>query len=620
LASQQKRLEEDIKQLTTVNSQQALDLESQQAHTTYYQQQLTGSMEQVSLLQQEVQQLQEEIKAYRASEEQLQGDLKEAKSHISHLEEVQNKLSQDNEQWSQRCQSYEEQLSSTNRDIATIQTSLYEKEKEADILRDCLQQLNAISEEDNAIDGSDDEDSRKQRVEELRRQKFQELTDVGKAVSELKSAQEECSGLRSLLKTERITQQNLQERLDKLQSEYDAQREMYTTTETQFTQTNAKLQALSEYLKEREETLQTKLGKEEAAKALIANQEQTASERAAAAEEETAQHKRQINELRQQMAEIEKTLLQQLSINEKRAQESLAQLRTCEQQLRESNQEVTILKRRLADAESHLAVTQRAPPVSLPPPLRRMSPTPSHYNFNRPTSEEPQLIPPVPRRAFPLGSKGDRQPPSRGPTYPPRPNSMGPPSEFIHPRGEPMGPTPPEPMDLQQPDLTMPDGLPASQLTFRRGGPSLPKRNVPVTFSMPMPGGPPSQRERPSTPPPAQQGEFPRSGGPSYRPRSVSPSEFMPLYNDERQPGPPPSGMPFYSFPPPGVRPPKPPITGPRTSSPASKMTGVPDGPVPLYGPYPRLPMPRGGMLPPRPGMPPARQPQQHPLGPQSQQ
>jgi hypothetical protein len=30
--------------------------------------------------------------------------------------------------------------------------------------------------------------------------------------------------------------------------------------------------------------------------------------------------------------------------------------------------------------------------------------------------------------------------------------------------------------------------------------------------------------------------------------------------------------------------------------------------------------MPRGGMLPPRPGMPPARQPQQHPLGPQSQQ
>jgi peptidoglycan hydrolase CwlO-like protein len=92
LASQQKRLEEDIKQLTTVNSQQALDLESQQAHTTYYQQQLTGSMEQVSLLQQEVQQLQEEIKAYRASEEQLQGDLKEAKSHISHLEEVQNKV------------------------------------------------------------------------------------------------------------------------------------------------------------------------------------------------------------------------------------------------------------------------------------------------------------------------------------------------------------------------------------------------------------------------------------------------------------------------------------------------------------------------------------------------
>ena len=37
-----------------------------------------------------------------------------------------------------------------------------------------------------------------------------------------------------------------------------------------------------------------KLGKEEAAKALIANQEQTASERAAAAEEETAQHKLEI--------------------------------------------------------------------------------------------------------------------------------------------------------------------------------------------------------------------------------------------------------------------------------------------------------------------------------------
>ena len=93
-------------------------------------------------------------------------------------------------------------------------------------------------------------------VEALQHEKFQELINVGKAVSELKSSQEECSGLRSLLRTERNTQQRLQERLEKLQSDYDAQREMYTTTETQFNQTNAKLQALSEYLKEREETLQ----------------------------------------------------------------------------------------------------------------------------------------------------------------------------------------------------------------------------------------------------------------------------------------------------------------------------------------------------------------------------
>lgn len=93
-------------------------------------------------------------------------------------------------------------------------------------------------------------------MEELQREKFEDLVNVGRAVSDLRTAQQECSDLQSRLKAERDSRLQLQERLDKLQSDYDVQREMYTTTESQFTQTNAKLQALSEYLKEREETLQ----------------------------------------------------------------------------------------------------------------------------------------------------------------------------------------------------------------------------------------------------------------------------------------------------------------------------------------------------------------------------
>lgn len=156
--------------------------------------------------------------------------------------------------------------------------SLTETEKEADILRDCLQQLNAIALADRDEDPTEDEETRKQKstksikspdnklvctkcvdnavVEELQRQKFNDLVNTRKASSELKASQQECKELQARLHVERDAHQQLQKKLDKLQSDYDVQREMYTTTESQFTQTNAKLQALSEYLKEREETLQ----------------------------------------------------------------------------------------------------------------------------------------------------------------------------------------------------------------------------------------------------------------------------------------------------------------------------------------------------------------------------
>lgn len=73
------------------------------------------------------------------------------------------KLSEDNQRWSQRCQSHEEQLAAASKEIAAVQTSLSDKEKEAEVLRDCIQQLNAVSPADDAVDAAEDEEDRKRR-------------------------------------------------------------------------------------------------------------------------------------------------------------------------------------------------------------------------------------------------------------------------------------------------------------------------------------------------------------------------------------------------------------------------------------------------------------------------
>lgn len=93
LVSQQRRLEDEVRRLSNVNSQLAADLESERAQSIFYQQQVAGSVEQATALQQEVQRLQDDVERHATSETELKNELEEMRSRVLHLEQIRNQVS-----------------------------------------------------------------------------------------------------------------------------------------------------------------------------------------------------------------------------------------------------------------------------------------------------------------------------------------------------------------------------------------------------------------------------------------------------------------------------------------------------------------------------------------------
>jgi hypothetical protein len=302
-------------------------------------------IEQISGMEKQLQyaiQLRQEAEAAKI---QLEEDIYKIREDFDKLNEEHKKVSEEYDdvkgQYEERCDELMEvkdQLENTKEDNVN-------KDKELTILKECVQKLSEVDGEEM----------------ESKLGKIEAMLDTTRAQTDLREMKNERDKLKEELIAKEEAQRELEETNESLEDQLmniKAENEKLTQ---ELQETQQKFKGITEYFERKEVNLHKKIGQEEMVRLKVELREATAKEKAELAEQEREKEREELKELRKQMADIEKSLMQKVVINEKRAEESLTQLRRTEQELRVANKEVTMLKKKLEDLRP-------SPPSS--PPLR----------------------------------------------------------------------------------------------------------------------------------------------------------------------------------------------------------------------------------------------------------
>ncbi|XP_065883689.1 melanoma inhibitory activity protein 2-like isoform X2 [Dysidea avara] len=517
----------------------------------------------------QLQQVTQQVAELEATREQLEQDLFTAKQSLEELQSAHVKVQQLHEEASQRCDGLDGELVTVRDNLRTSEVCVKEKDDELKLLRECLQQLqsdDSEGEDDQTTNGGGDVEKKTLKNSKLER--VQAMLDTTKVQTELRTVREERDTFQQQLQSQIFTSQQLEGELHQTKTELEQLQTNKDELSARHSETQIKLKALTEYFETKEQNLHRKLGVEEAARQEIETREATAKEKVSLAEEERVKERMELQQLRQHMSDIEKSLMQQVSTNEKRAQDALSQLRRTEQELRLANREINMLKKKLPGNDgSRPDSPGSVSSVSLPPgPRQRYSPQPERYQE------------PVPVRRRPP-STGPRMDLTSRPLSAPRFPRTSSPSEYDHQRplstrqlndtypGPPRSLPQPHPSrdsysldDRDRPLMRGPEGkgysLPPHSLHHPG---NLPPPRLPMdTRPMPMSDKPPFVRSggdyrhppppRPTQPPHPIRADHPMMGPPHHRPSYHPPGHRFPPDGPSypppvRRPGPPPQDV-----------------------------------------------------------------------------
>ena len=179
---------------------------------------------------------------------------------------------------------------------------------------------------------------------------FDTLTNTAKALSELDEARsvKERLGLEnSHLTTDNTT---LKARCEDLDDNLSFVKSNNILLKKQLGDSETKLQVLNEYFNTKESELHRQLNEVKNSQILLEGKDQRTHDEIGAVRTERETLKLEISTLKQQHGEREKSLLEQISSLEKRAQENIYNSRRNEQEIRWRDREITELKRKLAEA------------------------------------------------------------------------------------------------------------------------------------------------------------------------------------------------------------------------------------------------------------------------------
>jgi chromosome segregation ATPase len=264
-------------------------------------------IEQISGMEKQLQyaiQLRQEAEAAKI---QLEEDIYKIREDFDKLNEEHKKVSEEYDdvkgQYEERCDELMEvkdQLENTKEDNVN-------KDKELTILKECVQKLSEVDGEEM----------------ESKLGKIEAMLDTTRAQTDLREMKNERDKLKEELIAKEEAQRELEETNESLEDQLmniKAENEKLTQ---ELQETQQKFKGITEYFERKEVNLHKKIGQEEMVRLKVELREATAKEKAELAEQEREKEREELKELRKQMADIEKSLMQKVVINEKRAEESL---------------------------------------------------------------------------------------------------------------------------------------------------------------------------------------------------------------------------------------------------------------------------------------------------------
>jgi predicted nucleic acid-binding Zn-ribbon protein len=367
------------------------------------------ALQQIALLRDQIKEYEQNVRELEAAKDQLEQDAFSTHNSLQQLEKLHTQVSQQLADSASECTQLKSELHCIQEEVSSLQQAKSENEQEIQTMQDCLSKLitstDAVASE---MDGQDDEGSgtNAEKGTNDTLSKIQEMLNTTKVRARLQAVTEENDKVATMLEEQTALVKELQVKNSSLSHHIKGLESQMSESSAKFQKLEEKHKTLTEYFEQKEHSLHRKLGAEEAVRLAVENREAQVKEKADSLEQAETRHKEELKQLRNEMFEIEKSLVSQVHSCQKRAEEAIAEQRRLEQECKALKLEREDMRKR------SLAVGR---PTSAGPLAERQPVLTGHPAYH-PRTSSPGAVDSQDHDEIPLLNQTDPLPTSHPPT------------------------------------------------------------------------------------------------------------------------------------------------------------------------------------------------------------
>ncbi|KAJ8290305.1 hypothetical protein GJAV_G00011160 [Gymnothorax javanicus] len=363
-----RNLEKSNAQLKSDIDQLKLDLKAERTQRSQQEALLAGMQETLKSLEEEakdlksqMEQAQTTLKIYDLNSERLQANLLAAKEENVLLQESEAQLAQEAEGWGERLSELEEEMKMCECSHKNMLEDCANKDERIKSLTDCLLKMRDWDSEVEDEASGEELAGSTENGDNHQKQKLQKLICAAKMSADLKSMEEERNRVFARLNDEVKAKEDLQEGIEKLQSEKDSlqSQSVVYTSETQKLQ--QKLQIMTEMYQENELKLHRMLTVEERERLQKEEKLTKADKMISLAAEELDTYRQRSKELEEELEKTNLAYKNQISSHEKKAHENWLAARAADRDLTHIKRENANLRQKLTDSQFKLEMLEKDP-------------------------------------------------------------------------------------------------------------------------------------------------------------------------------------------------------------------------------------------------------------------
>ncbi|XP_063146146.1 melanoma inhibitory activity protein 2 isoform X5 [Candoia aspera] len=310
------------------------------------------------------------LKVYEINRERLKTSLQDAVEENSHLQESEKQLLQEAEGWDERFSELNEQTKMFESSQTNMEEALKNKESQVKSLTDCLLRMKdwscATGDRDSTDDNHGDNDTKseaenRQHLDDPEKETVKKLIYAAKLNACLKSLETERNQIYSKLTDEKKAEEELAERIERLQKEHVILQSENTEFESDVQKLQQKLKVMTELYQENEMNLHRKLTVEEKERLQKEEKLSKADKKINHAAEELNAYRQRAKDLEEELERTVRSYENQIMSHEKKAHDNWLTARAAERQLNDMRKENLHSRQKLTEAEFKYDLLEKDP-------------------------------------------------------------------------------------------------------------------------------------------------------------------------------------------------------------------------------------------------------------------